>query len=247
MKKKEEILAIVLFWLALLFGAAALVKAGSFFVISARAENLIANTLKENTVDPNELEQYLAKSKELANEIKQKNLFAPPPPKQHPVSQVLGILGSEALINGKWYKVGDKIQNAIIIAIEPTLVKVEWEGKEKTFAPLAAKTTPGPVKKPKPEEKEISSDRKTAPVVIDDQPVEASAEEDPLAWFDLKLTPRVRAKFLEIWNGLSDDKKQQIKQGWASIPAEQKSMIRQQWESMTEDMQIQMLEQMNRQ
>ncbi|MHC4742368.1 MAG: hypothetical protein ACYS8Z_10670, partial [Planctomycetota bacterium] len=74
----------------------------------------------------------------IANAIKKENLFVPVPPKRHPVSAVLGIMGAEALINGKWYKVGDRIGDAKVIAVEPTQVKIEWDGNEKWFAPIAS-------------------------------------------------------------------------------------------------------------
>jgi len=70
--------------------------------------------------------------------MKKKSIFAPPAPKQHPVKQVQGIWGNEALINGKWYKAGDRIADANIVAIEPTKVRTMWEGKEKVFRPIDA-------------------------------------------------------------------------------------------------------------
>jgi hypothetical protein len=47
-------------------------------------------------------------------------------------------MGNEALINDKWYKAGDKIGDARIVAVEPTQVKIEWDGSTKYFAPLAS-------------------------------------------------------------------------------------------------------------
>jgi hypothetical protein len=51
---------------------------------------------------------------------------------------VLGIMGQEALINDKWYKVGDSVADARITAIEPTKVRIVWNGQEKEFAPIAS-------------------------------------------------------------------------------------------------------------
>jgi len=48
------------------------------------------------------------------------------------------------LFNGKWYKVGDKIGDAKIVAIEAAQVRIEWEGKEKIFAPISAASSSGP-------------------------------------------------------------------------------------------------------
>lgn len=88
--------------------------------------------------DSNEslLEKALAQDKEVADALKTKNLIAPPPPETNPVREVTGIMGNEAFINGQWRKVGDKIGEAEILAIEPTFVKVTWKGKESTLAPI---------------------------------------------------------------------------------------------------------------
>ena len=71
-------------------------------------------------------------------------MFAPPPPKQHPVKEVWGIFGDEVLIKNKWYKVGDTVGDAKVVAIGPTSVKIEWDGKEKVFAPIDAAGPPEP-------------------------------------------------------------------------------------------------------
>ena len=80
----------------------------------------------------------MASDKAVAEELKKANLFAPAPPKRNPVQEVFGILGSEALINGQWYKAGDKIQDANIVAVEPTRVVVEWNGQRTTLYPIQA-------------------------------------------------------------------------------------------------------------
>ena len=121
---------------AVLAGALALAKGASFFRGPARAEGAVAQALARHGRDPNDLEPYLAEARETAASLKEKNLFIKKPPRQHPVKQVDGILGSEALIGGKWYKAGDKVQDARIVAVEATQVRIEWDGREKAFAPL---------------------------------------------------------------------------------------------------------------
>ncbi|NQT02183.1 MAG: hypothetical protein HQ580_09180, partial [Planctomycetes bacterium] len=81
---------------------------------------------------------YFTRYKVLADALKKNNLFAPPPPKQHPVKEVTGIFGDEVIINNKLYKVGDKIGDATIVSIEATQVTIEWDGKKKTFSPMDA-------------------------------------------------------------------------------------------------------------
>ena len=116
-----------------------MVKVIGFFTTSAKAENIVKTAIAQNNADAYDMDKYFAKYKVLANELKKNNLFAPPAPKQHPIKEVLGILGNEVIIRDKLYKVGDKVGDAKIVAIGPTKVTIEWDGKEKTFAPIDAK------------------------------------------------------------------------------------------------------------
>jgi hypothetical protein len=136
LKEKKESVSIVLLGVSALLGIMILVKARGFFVPSAWAENAVKSAIAQSKSDANDVKEHLAASKAIADELKKKNLFIPPRPKKHPVNQVLGILGSEALINGKWYKAGDRVGDARVVAIEPALVRIEWEGREKVFAPM---------------------------------------------------------------------------------------------------------------
>ena len=115
-----------------------LTKVVTLSAASAKAEELVREVIANGKTDVRNLEEQTAKSKALADELKRNNLFAPAPPKQHPIREVLGILGDEALINGKWYKTGDAIADAKVVSIEPTWVKIEWEGTQRTFAPMSA-------------------------------------------------------------------------------------------------------------
>ena len=143
LKEKKESVSVVLLWFSVVLGVLILVKVAGFFVASANAKTLVEKAFAQSKPDANDMEKYFAKSKAIADELKKKNLFVPPTRKQNPVSQVLGILGSEALINGKWYKVGDRVGDARVVAIEPAQVRIEWDGREKTFAPMQAKGSSG--------------------------------------------------------------------------------------------------------
>jgi hypothetical protein len=68
--------------------------------------------------------------------------------KQHPISYVSAIMGNEVCINEQWYKLGDVVKDAKIVAIEPTQVRIEWEGQEKTFAPIDAPIIERPSQRP---------------------------------------------------------------------------------------------------
>jgi len=143
-KEKQGLISISLFWVSAVLGVLILVRLGSFFVTSARAERLIEDAAAQSQPDANDAKKYLAKFKEVADELKKKNMFAPPPPKPGwPVSKVIGILGDTALINDKWYKVGDEIGGAKVLKIGPAYVKMVWEGKEKSFSPFDVKEVEG--------------------------------------------------------------------------------------------------------
>jgi hypothetical protein len=110
----------------------------------AQAVLLAAARTDGRGTDANDLKGSLAQARTFAEQLKKKNLFVRTGPPQHPVSEVLGILGDEALINDKWYKVGDSVGDAKIVAIEPTKVKVAWNGQEKEFSPIGAGGSGGP-------------------------------------------------------------------------------------------------------
>lgn len=140
LKEKKELVLIALLGVSLLLAVLILVKITGFFTASARAENLVKRAVEQNNTDAMDTDKYFTKYKLLADALKKNNLFAPPPPKQHPVKEVPAIFGNEVLINNKWYKVGDMVEDAKITDIGPTNVKIEWEGREKLFAPISVST-----------------------------------------------------------------------------------------------------------
>ncbi len=144
LKEKKELVSIILLSVSGVLAVSILVKVTGFFTASARAEKIVKTAISQNTEDANDIDKYFAKYKVLADALKKNNLFAPPPPKQHPVSEVLGIFGDEVIIRERLYKVGDKIGDAKIISIEPTQVTIEWDGKTKTFSPIDAGGSSGP-------------------------------------------------------------------------------------------------------
>jgi hypothetical protein len=144
LKEKQGLISTSLLCASGVLGVLILVKLGSFFATSAKMERLVEEAVAQSKADPNDAKEYLAKFKEVADELKKKNMFAPPPPKPGwPVSRVEGILGDTALINGGWRKVGDDIGGAKVLEIKPTYVKVVWEGKEKIFSPFDIKDAGG--------------------------------------------------------------------------------------------------------
>lgn len=138
LREKKELVSVVLLGVSAFLAVLILVKVTGFFTASAKAENIVKTAIAQNNADAGDMDKYFAKYKVLADELKKNNLFAPPAPKQHPVKEVLGILGNEVLIKDKWYKVGDTVGDAKIVAIGPTQATIEWEGKEKAFLPIDA-------------------------------------------------------------------------------------------------------------
>jgi hypothetical protein len=144
LKNRKELVPTVLLGVSLLCGILILVKVTSFFMASARAENVVKRAIKQNMTDPNNLEKHLASTAAITDELKKNNLFAPPQVKQHPVKEVSGIFGDQVLIQDKWYNVGDKVADAKIVAIGPTSVTIAWDGREKTFLPIQAAIAEAP-------------------------------------------------------------------------------------------------------
>ena len=149
LKEKKEVVSIALLGISTLFAVLILIKLAGFFITNARAENLVKNAIEQNKTGNKDVDTVFAQSKTIVDKLKMKNLFAPPPPKQQPIKEVWGILGDEVLINNKWYKVGDTIQDAKIVAIDCTEIRIEWDGKEVTLAPIDAKGTSPAGSKPK--------------------------------------------------------------------------------------------------
>lgn len=145
LKDKRQLISRLLLLVSVILGVLILFKVTGFFTVSARAERLVANAVAQSKADPNDAEKYFAKSREIADELKKRNLFVPPAPKQEPMKKVAAILGDEVLVDGKWYKVGDRIGDANVVAIEATCARFEWNGKEIVKYPMDLE--PSPAKK----------------------------------------------------------------------------------------------------
>jgi len=127
---------------AALLGALVFVQIVTYFVTTADADSLVAGATRLALDKPGPAAS--AQSKALVDGLKKNNLFAPPSPKQYPINEVIGILGDQALIDGQWYKAGDMVAEARILAIEPTKVRVTWNGQEKEFMPIVSTGQGGP-------------------------------------------------------------------------------------------------------
>jgi len=235
LKKGQEYISVVLFAFAAVLAVCIFVRLIDFYTTKARAERLVGQEAAKGKLDPNEMDKFIAKTKELAEELKKKNLFAPAPKEEgHPVKAVTGIFGDEALVNGKWHKAGDKISDAEIISIEATEVKIKWNGNVKSFAPIAAVVSSGPktaVKKKSGEGDDKVAKQDTKQAVTTEEYAEQAVEEDLFAWLGIELTEGQREK-LELM--------------WSKVPDEYKEMMKQQWNNMTDEQKQEALEEIDR-
>jgi hypothetical protein len=131
-----KLIPLLLLGASMVFGTLIYAKTTRFLAEPAWAEGLVRRMGEQDRPNDDQANEAMEKSRETAAALKKENFFSPLGPKQHPVTSVLGILGNEALIGNKWYKAGSRVQDARIVAVEATQVRIEWDGKEKTFAPL---------------------------------------------------------------------------------------------------------------
>jgi len=121
---------------SLLLAALILLRAAMFIGAIAETRALARHVIIQDQTASQQIREKTASAQLLAEGLKKKNLFVLPAPREHPVKDVSGILGDEALISDKWYKCRDKIGEATIVRIGPTEVSIEWEGNERTFTPI---------------------------------------------------------------------------------------------------------------
>jgi len=212
LKTKKESISVILLGLSAFLAVLTVVKIAAFFVTTARAENLVKNAVAQSNSDSNnnDVEKLVARSKAIANELKRKNLFAPPPPKQHPVTEVSGILGNEVIINGKFYKLGDKVGDAKIVAIEPTQVRIEWDGREKVFTPILASSSAGsggprPVRKVAKVQGGKEEGAGMVVVEPESRPMGGGFERGGF------FSPEARARMRERWMNMSEEEREEFR------------------------------------
>jgi hypothetical protein len=228
-KDKHDSMRFGLIAAAVLLGALACAKVAQSVIEPKRVESLAAYAAARNDQDPNRAQPWLDSAKDVAQTLREKNLFVKAPPKKHPVKQVDGILGREVLVEDKWYKAGDTIGDAKVISVESTHVIIEWDGQTKTFAPIAsanAKSASAPTrseakpKEAKGESPESAAKAEAAAVTV--TVTETAGADDPLAWLGVDLPPHVKAKFLELWGSMSEEQKENAKEEWNKMSDDEK-------------------------
>ena len=122
-------------------------KVSGFMTSSGRITKAVKTAKVQNGHDEETVKNLLAKGREVADQLKKKNMFVSPPPKPKP-PVCFGIIGSSAIINGKYYKAGDKVGGAEIISVGTKEVVIKWEDKEMKLIPFAVNNVSPPSKKP---------------------------------------------------------------------------------------------------
>lgn len=239
LKKNKDFARPVLLGVSLVLAALTAYRLWDYRTASARAQSIVSQAAEKGSPDPEAARENLAKFTELANTIKKENLFVPPVAKRNPVSTVSGIMGNETLIDEKWYKVGDKISDAEIVAVEPTFVKVKWDGKETTFAPISAivAETPSVVAKKvdageakeKKEEPEKAAKEKTINMA------KVTSVNDPLAWMGVELSPKLHSKLMKLWNMASEEDKRRGMAEWNNASDQKRREMLSELEAIPEE------------
>ena len=124
-----------------LFGVSAAVviltvaKGSAYVKSSARIETAVETAKAQKANDQETVNKLLATGRDAADALKKKNMFANPPAKPNPPI-CYGIIGSSAIINGKQYKVGDKIGTAEVLAVGTKDVTIMWDDREMKLVPF---------------------------------------------------------------------------------------------------------------
>jgi len=238
-KKNKHLVRPVLLGVSAVLAVLVVVKLRDYYTTSSEAQSIVRKAVDQDKADPKLIQENLAGFKKIADALKKNSLFVPAAPKRHPVSAVLGIMGSEALIKDKWYKVGDKISDAEIVAVEPTVVIIKWDGKEKTFAPISAITAAAPKPPAKVEitskdkNKEEKSKKLTAKAKgVTEKVSLSSGGNDPLAWMGVKLSAKLRGKILKMWSNASEEDKRRGMAEWNNASDEKRGEMLSQLEAM---------------
>jgi hypothetical protein len=198
----------------------------------------LAGAFHQNAKDPNGTKGAVDAAKKVADALKKKNLFTKEPPKEHPIKQVDGILGSEALIQNKWYKAGEKVGDAKILSISATGIQVEWNGKKTTISPIAsAPPQPsGPSRPAEPNKARASEPNKPAKKAdANEVKVVTVKADDPLAFMGTSLSEKVRGILLRMWDKVPDDQKEKAKEQWTKMSDAEKQQALQALENMPEE------------
>jgi hypothetical protein len=195
--------ALVLLAVAGLLGALLLLVVARYFAATADAARIVARSTGSMLARSDVASKVEDKS--VIEGLKKNNLFAPPGSRQHPVKEVIGILGDEALIDGRWYKQGDRVGEARIVAIGPTRVRIEWDGQEKDFEPIASSGAGGP-------DRGGPAQARGGGPPVPPGAVSRAGTSSPAERPGGPLSPDERSRLREQWANMSPEERQKYRQ-----------------------------------
>jgi S1-C subfamily serine protease len=137
-KKHQKIIPIALFGFSTLLAVVMLWKIVNFLQVSIWARDVVGKAVVQIGAQTPNVEQYLTIDRSIVGTLNQNNVFVPQATPVNPISEVRAIFGDSALINNNWYKAGDSVGQARIVAVEPTQAQIEWNGDVKTYLPVDA-------------------------------------------------------------------------------------------------------------
>ncbi len=186
-------------------------KVSGYMTSSGQITKAVKIAKAQNGHDEETVKNLLAKGHEAANELKKKNMFAPPPAKPKP-PVCFGIIGSSAIINGKQYKAGAKVGGAEIISVGTKEVVIKWEDKEMKLIPFAVNNASPPSRKPsssgksakKPQSKSEPKPSKTIVQVTVDGPGGRGGF--------MGMSPEDRHRMMERYRNMSEGERERFRE-----------------------------------
>ncbi len=142
---------IVLLVIVLILATAGRVLA--YMAAAYRIPAQIQGAIENCNYDDEMVNKSLAKHKETAGNLKKKSLFVAPRNVVAKMPVCTAILGDKALINGKYYGVGDTTAGAELLAVNAFDITIKWEEKEVKLVPFSVSNlTPEQMKGPSPKQ-----------------------------------------------------------------------------------------------
>jgi len=127
-------------------------KVSAFVIKSQQIPTEIASAVKAEKQCQDSAKDYQSNYTKTSDAFKKANFFLVKSVSKNPVKSVTAVFGDEAMIDDKWYKVGDKIKDAKVKSISPNEVVVVWNDKETSLYPFSKVDVP-------PAPKQTSSNR----------------------------------------------------------------------------------------
>jgi len=135
-KDRKSIGSVMLLALAIvLLGGTAMLLAKIAGADSTNA-TLTKEALAQITPDAEKTKESLQSYKKAAADLAEHNMFVPRSDESEPPGDCTAIFGDEARIGNRWYSIGDRVGDARIESIEPTVVTLLFEGQSITRKPV---------------------------------------------------------------------------------------------------------------